>query len=254
MLNVPVDELLVLWSPLGTAGEDPLYARLFLDPAVITPPDPAFVIDGAELTIVTADPAAAKISKHVPTILAAVGLAAADLTALTTNVVTDDALTLDNLSTLFRQAILARGNGLTVADSLALQQIAGIDPFDAAHTENALLFGQLATRLRGTGLTVADVDYLLFHRAPDATPLAPAEDAVAAILDDLRRGLHKIEVDTTPQPDPQGDQTARGVVALRWPATLVEEARDAGGDRVGTRPHLRCCPERWCFHRRSATG
>jgi hypothetical protein len=230
-LNLPVDQLLVLWSPIGTAGEDPLYARLFLDPAVITPPDPAFVLDGAELAIVTADPAEARISKHVPTILAAGGLAAADLTALTTTVVTDDALTLANLSMLIRQAILARANAMSVADSLALQQIAGIDPFDATHTENALLFGRLATRVRGTGLTVADLDYLLFNRAPDATPLAPAEDAVAAILDDLRRGLHKIEDDTTPQPDPQGDQTARALVALRWPAALVEEVR---GTLAGT--------------------
>ena len=57
--------------------------------------------------------------------------------------VTDDALTLDDLSTLFRQAILARGNGLTVADSLALQQIAGVDPFDAAHTETPCCSGSL---------------------------------------------------------------------------------------------------------------
>src|SRR5262249_55536745 len=155
-----------------------------------------------------------------------------DLAALTAEVVTDDALNLANLSTLYRYTQLARGTNLSIADLLTLIAVAGIDPFDASHTENAILFVELLGAVRASGFAIDEIDYLLRHHFSPASSLVPAEDAIAQALGDLRAGLQKIQAQTTPQPDPSGDLTHKKLTLLQWPAGQIDPIVDTLNGRV----------------------
>ena len=225
-LGLEVRQVLSLWSNLDTEGEDALYPRLFLNASLLKPVDAAFRLQGGELAIVAEDAAEAKISRHLPAIAAALSLPASELASLAENALADDTLDLANLSTLYRHALLARGTQLSVADVLALQEIAGIDPFDAGHTEDALQFSRLAGRIRDAGLSVAELDYLLRHRATAESGLMPDEASIASILADIRTELQRIYSDTQNRDDPDGELLRKSLAQIRVPDTLVGNVVD----------------------------
>ncbi len=218
-----VEELCAFWAPLATHRDDALYHRLFRNPAVLRPLDPAFALNAArdELAIVTQSPADATIAAHAPTILAALGLTAAELELLTSGVLGDGTLNLANLSALYRYTRMARGLGLSIRDLLALREAAGLDPF-AADTAAAIRFADLVERIRVSGLTVSEVDYLLYHRTTGPSSLAPTETQIAAALAELRTGLRAIADETADRPDPTGGRMAKAMAAVRWPAEIIE--------------------------------
>lgn len=220
-----VDELVALWALIPTNGRDPLYQRLFLNPDVLTPVDPAFALGaGNELAIVASNPADAKVSKHTPPILAALRISAADLAALqSAGVANDDNLTLANLSSLYRHALLAQCLELTISNLLLLKSLAGIDPSDPADTADTQRFIDLVAKVRQSGLEISDVGYLLFHLSPDTAALAPPVGAPAELVAEVRRQLKVIRDGTVPRPDPAGDNLRRELAALKWPATLIDD-------------------------------
>lgn len=234
-----VDELVALWASIPTDGSDPLYWRLFLNPDVLSPVDPAFTLGaGNELAIVAGNPADAKVSKHRPPILAALRLSAADLAALQgAGVANDDNLTLTNLSALYRHALLAQCLELTVPDLLSLKSLAGINPFAPAATADTQRFVDLVAKVRQSGLEIADLGYLLFHLAPEAAALAPPLGAPAELISEVRRQLKVLRDAMTPRPDPAGDNLRRELAALKWPTAMVDEVVAAiGGSANYTTP------------------
>jgi hypothetical protein len=231
-----VDELVTLWALIPISGRAPLYERLFLNPAVLIPVDPAFALDaGGELAILASDPVDAKISKHAPPVLAALRITSSDLVALqAAGIAADDNLTLANLSNLYRHALLALCLEMTIPDLLLYKTLAGIDPFDAARTGDAVRFVDLVAKVRRSGFEIADLAYLLFHQSPETAALAPPEGAIAELIADVRRRLKVIRDDTAPRPDPAGDHLCRALAAVRWPASMIDEVSAALG---GTAPY-----------------
>jgi hypothetical protein len=230
--KLSVEQLLALWAPIEIAGEDSLYQRLFQNPAVLKPVDAAFHLNGAELDIVTSAPASAKISMHAATILAALGLSAADLSMLTATEVTDDLLNLANLSRLYRVTLLAKGVKFSIQDTITLKQLAGVDPFDVAHTANTLRFAELATKLRASGFSLAELDYVLRHNVSSFSAIPPAEAGIAQVLDEIRKGLQKIDDETAVTPDPGGDSTGKKLALLLWESSVIEQAIATLNDAV----------------------
>jgi hypothetical protein len=226
-----VSELLTLWTLIPTQGRDPLFQRLFLNPVVLAPGDQAFALGvGNELAIVASNPAEAKVSKHTPTILAALRISAADLAALqAAGIANDDNLTLANLSGLYRHALLARCLELTIPDLLVLKSMAGIDPFALTATADTQRFVDLVAKVRQSGLEIGDLSYLLFHLSPDTAALAPPSDAAAELIAEVRRQLKVIRDATMPRPDPAGDNLRRELAGLRWPADMIDDAIAAIG-------------------------
>jgi len=242
-----VEQLLALWAPIDIDGEDSLYQRLFQNPAVLKPVDENFQLSGAELKIVTTAPSDANISKHTATILAALGLSAADLAALTaitaTGVtVTDDRLNLANLSKLYRVSLLAKGMKLSIQDTLLLRELAEVDPFDAADTGNALRFSELAAQVRASGFSLAELDYLLRHSSSSFSAIPPAEASIAQALDEIRQGLQKINDETTLTPDPAGDITRKKLALLKWNSAIIEEVIATLNDEVVYEAQLASLP------------
>ncbi len=132
--HLPVDAQLALFAQIDTAAHrDPdgttttsFYARVFLNPAVTaTAPDAdlaALPTGGA-----IADP---MLAHHLPAIQAALNVSAAD--AATLFGLTDNTLTLDNLSLVYRVATLATVAKLSISQLIAVAQL--LDPTAANAT------------------------------------------------------------------------------------------------------------------------
>ncbi len=235
--NLPVARLLGWWANLDTAAyldhratgaprAASVYAQVFRNPATVNPPDPALTEDPADL--------AGSLSGRSAALCAALGVSAADLALLLadTNVVPDDTLSLDRLSRLSRHAGLARALRLPVRDYLSALRLVSANPF--ASTTDTHIFMETAERVRESGFTFAELDYLLRHATVPDAPAAPAEEAVAAFLDELRAGLQKVAAENTfrsdaddpagPTSDPSGDLTRAKLALLDWDPGLVAEA------------------------------
>jgi hypothetical protein len=245
-LSLTVDEVLALWAPIGTVNSAPdqrdsHYATLFQNPAVLYPLDADFALDGGEVAVAVSSPASAKLSTRIPMLLAAFRVSAAELNALTTALVPDDALNIETLSRIYRRVLLARGLGIGVEDLLALVEMAGLDPFSGA-TVDTLFFVDLADSIARSNLSIAELDYLLNHRAAERVDWAPREPEVATVLDELRTALHKVREETAARPDPAGDVARSLLAQLRWPAELAGRVIDTLAGTVGYRTALAALP------------
>ncbi len=242
-LGVPVERLAALWGPIDTNGANSLYERLFLNPAVLKPIDPAFNLANGELAIVIDAPDEAKISKHGPALEAALGLNEQDVAALASTDAADDALTLANLSQLFRIAVLATSLGLRVAEVQLLRDLTGINPFNAAHTEDTLRFVDAVSRLEASGFTAADLAYLLQHRTSAQSGPSEGDDAIAALLEDIRSGLQRIAADYDARADTTGDFTRKHLATLKWNPLLVEQVVAMLKDALSVTTPLAALPD-----------
>jgi hypothetical protein len=182
-LNLATDQLAAFYAPLGITGHSddaggavtPLYARLFTNPAVTDPPDPALAIGN-----VTAGPPWNSIADHQPALAAGLQLTDADLTVLAAR--TDGRLTLDNISALYRSAALARVLGLPVTDLIQLLALPEItDPFTSPAATGHLLDAWAGAQAAGAGLS--QLSYLLTN---GPSPLAPDDMTITGYLGRLR--------------------------------------------------------------------
>ena len=137
-LALDVLEVLSWWANLDTALDttDPdyrsLYESVFLNPAVLNPPDQVFLLDEADRTrLAVEDGAGALISEHFSSIAAALQVNEATATLLAESL-PDDALTLNNLSQMYRIASLSRALDIDISQYFLLTRLIGADPWDAA--------------------------------------------------------------------------------------------------------------------------
>jgi Tc toxin complex TcA C-terminal TcB-binding domain/Neuraminidase-like domain/Salmonella virulence plasmid 28.1kDa A protein len=239
--KLSVEQLLALWAPIDVAGEGSTYQKLFQNPAVLKPVDPAFDLNlnGTELAIASTG---ANISDHAATILAALGISAADLAALTAIEATDGLLNLANLSQLYRVSLLAKGVKLSIQDTLTLRALTDVDPFDSINTGGTVRFAELAAKVRMSGFSLAELDYLLRHKFPSFSAIPPAEASIAAALDEIRQGLQKINGEIALTPDPTGDITRQKLASLEWNSPIIEEAITTLNDAVVYETNLATLP------------
>ena len=147
-----------------------LYSQIFLNPAVTSvAPDPDLVVLPSGGTV--ADP---NLTDHLPAIQAALGVSADDVNTLFG--LTDNGLTLDNLSLIYRVTELAAAAQLTIPDLIALAQLlhpgaapAALAPLSASPSATLAFLAQ-ASDLRQPSLSMDAVTYLL--TPPIATTLA----------------------------------------------------------------------------------
>ncbi|HSH82303.1 MAG TPA: Tc toxin subunit A, partial [Herpetosiphonaceae bacterium] len=263
-LSLPVVSVLGWYARLDTAAypdTEPLaprslYEELFQDPAVIKlapgEEDP-FALNAARaelktirsLSILATDPDAVKNEKKRlrATISAALRLSGTDLSELVDGpqavVTADKTMTLENLSRLYRMASLARALKLKVEDLLAVRDLTAMNPFvddDAAvtpaDTKNTRAFMEKVRTIRDAGYSVAALDYLLRHRFVPSAGVAPREEAIAAVLEEIRTGLASIAAATAAPSDPTGEELTRQLAVLGWDGALVREAVDTVGRRI----------------------
>ena len=173
-----------------------LYQNLFLNKRLTNPIDPAFLLDP-----VTGDlPVGEIITDHHSTVLSALGIPETDLIVLkeltkasdgTTYI--NDALTLANLSFLWRHAWLAKLLKIKITDWKILLKIFGQDMLDFTDPKTAFEFVETTDHIKNTGFSYDELSWLL---TADRTAKAAVKDSDAArFLTALRKELQTIEAD-----------------------------------------------------------
>ncbi len=251
-LKIAVESLLNFWVPAGdpltqlwtskcidysvsSRTEIPsLYAKLFRNKAVTNPLDKAFIEDPSGLS--------GTLSDHVATITAALGISATDFryllndtgvipTDATDPTKPDDKLTLDYLARLHRHVILAKALKLKTREYLSALKLTGRNPF--ASTLDTLLFVKQMAKVKASGFSITQLDYLLRHEYSSSSQIAPTEKEIALELDELRKGLKEVVADNTfiedsTNPngltaDQDGELTKKKLALLGWSDSLIAE-------------------------------
>jgi hypothetical protein len=241
-LDLTILRLLAFYAPLDTflypgPEEKPLYDQLFLNPAVVKPgPDNPFTLNASRAEL--KDIGSLENEKALAALRAALSLTGEEITALVAGpdaVVPDRTLNRANLTRLVRSVFLSRALQLRLADGLRLLKLAGIDldPFylDPANPAVAptvpartLDFVAVAGKLAESGFTLAEMNLLLGGGSDPASPATPPDEALARVLEDIRKGHREIVQSTSETTDSSGEHTRRQLARLGWEPGLIEEA------------------------------
>jgi hypothetical protein len=158
----------------------------------------AVQLKGAEFTL---------IKGHLPALQGALGLTADEMRHILSDGSPDKdnaALTLSNVSLLYRYGLLAKALKLSVSELIALKALSGLNPFTALHAmppatlaedhpfSQTLRFVEIAEEVRSSGLSVEDLDYLLRHHFDPVGPYRPKPEEHLLLFKTLAEGIRTI--------------------------------------------------------------
>ena len=217
--GLPLPKLLSLWAYISTDGEKSLYSKLFLTHNLLGI-DKAFKADvnGNYLT------QPARITDHLPVLMAALKLKADDIAAMMSFAPVADALTLPNVSLLYRYSLLAKILHIRVPQLADVVVLFG-NPFNSAWDTLALL--ETWGKMEDAGFTFRQLNYLILDHDDPLRPLAPSKKTVLQLAKTLFDGLNAIDrdhADITPEnkAEATGD-LVRITAALLFDSTVVEK-------------------------------
>ena len=192
--NLPIQRLLPFWANLDTTRytkhDTPgkpivpsLYDQLFRSRSGINPLDPSFTEDPLQLS--------GSLVDHSQAIAAALGVGVADVQAMLghTEIFTNSNLTLENLSLLYRHFTLARGLRLSVDDYQIALTLVDRTPFDTP--TRTVLFVETITEIKDSGLSFAELDYLLRPHSAAVSGMVLEERVIVDRLQELGQELEK---------------------------------------------------------------
>ena len=189
LTGLPLIKLLAFWTDISTIGEKSLYTRLFLTHNLLGI-DKVFKADkhGNYLT------QSAKITDHLPVLMAALKLKADDITAIISSQKLSDSLTILNVSVIYRISLLAKVLHVKVTD---LPQIIDLfkpvvgDPFKSAWNLHFLI--ETWGKMEDAGFTFRQLNYIISDRDDKLRPIAPPKRTILQITKTLFDGLNKID-------------------------------------------------------------
>ena len=226
--------LLPIWSNLSTTGSDSLYAQLFLNPSVLQN-DPIF--DDPVGNYLSAG--SIFIKDHLPALQGALHLSSNEVALILTDAgldVATAALSLANISLLYRYALLAAGLQLSVSDFLALKGMSGYTPFAALSAKplavladdipltQTLALVEQAGKVKTSSFSIADLNYLLRHRFDLVGKYCPDQDAVMQLVRSVSNSIHLIQSGNAVPTDPLTftDTVIKQKLALVFPSNVVQ--------------------------------
>jgi hypothetical protein len=212
LTGLALPKVLAFWAPISTSGEKSLYQQLFLTHN-LRALDPVFEGDanGNYLT------QPAKITEHVPVLMAAMKLKADDIAALMTVLQLPDALTLESVSALYRHSLILKVLRIKVADLPKLSALLG-NPFTTAQATRHLL--ETWGKLEDAGFTLKQLAFIILDLDDSINPLAPDLRRTLLLTKTLYDGLVAIDAQ---HPDLPADPAAATSALVRAKAGLVFE-------------------------------
>ncbi|NYT10462.1 MAG: cellulase family glycosylhydrolase, partial [Methanosarcinales archaeon] len=195
LTGLPLDKLLTFWSKISTVGEKSLYSRLFLTHNLLGI-DKIFKSDANGNYLLQS----AKISEHMPVIMAALRMKADDVAAVMELRQIPDELTLANASVLYRHSLLAKILHVKISELSEVVALFG-DPFKSAQDTLGLLLDWGS--MEDAGFTFRQLNYLIRDHDDPLRPLAPAERTILQANKTLYDGLNAIDSD---HPDVPADK------------------------------------------------
>ena len=222
-LRLRWDELATFWSTVIDPrsyldGPRSLYDRRVRPRDLDIPTD--FNLGPSGDTLVGAGTPGNTLSAHLPTVLAALAINEREFSRLIASELAGDAFSFANLTALFRSVTLARALGLRIDELVTLAGastgLTGADPF--ASPAATLAFIELVDGLRQSGLSTAELDWLLRHEGE-----APFDDEqTGRELSSLARGLTTVVEETQQLEDTGPDALATNLGELLTPAGVTE--------------------------------
>lgn len=227
-LKIPAANLFSFWSAINTYDYEgqitSLYDQLFLNKAVLNPEDEIFRLNDERNELSNPHE---QITDYAEGIQAALGISDAELSLLLEESEVPDMLNLANLSHLYRIVIFSKALKLSIDEFIATKKLFGIDPFldpfDPEHLEVTLQFAEKAQKIRESGFSISELEYLLHHRCRESEGIAPREEEIALVLGEIRDGLQKIAEENSMAPDPDGELTTAKLTWLEWDEPLIGE-------------------------------
>jgi hypothetical protein len=212
LLALDILEALSWWAKLDTALDttDPdyrsLYESVFLNPAVLNPPDPVFLLEEPNRTRLAVEGGAgALISDHFSSIAAALQVSEATAILLAESL-PDDALTLNNLSRMYRIASLCRALDIDISQYFLMARLIAADPWNAAQPQSVMQFIAAVQAQQTSAFTSAELGYLLLHdEASVATTQMPAT-AIANLLREIQVAVRAVWIRYVLSNSPSFDQ------------------------------------------------
>lgn len=172
-------KMLTFWSPISMQGADSLYYRLFLTSGA-TRANPVLQLDqnGVFQT-------SAKVSEHELVVMATLGLTKEGLDALKGQL-SNDELSISNLTILYRHSLMAKYLGVTPAVLLVSMEMFG-NPFLAPIS--CLEFVALWNRMQDVGFTFAQLNYVVNGVNDPVNPLGLSQKKIHEVMQSLCNGL-----------------------------------------------------------------
>lgn len=214
-------ELLACWSPLDTHGSRSLYRRMFLNLAILRL-DSVFQEDGYGIYLQDHNH---KVVEHLEALRAAFHLTGEELTLILEELDFDDqtALTLENISQIFRFGYLARKLRISVQELLALIAMSGIHPFepltflDPADSTKyklpfILQFINLTNLIKQSPFKISQLQYFLQH-VDLSGKASPTRESVLDFAKTIREDVVRISREHVVKDDPTGE-VAKSKMAL----------------------------------------
>ncbi|MBW4660244.1 MAG: peptidoglycan-binding protein [Drouetiella hepatica Uher 2000/2452] len=195
-LDISLDRVAVLAGNIPTAGKDSLFAKLFLNKAILQ------IDTGFELNVLQTEVEnnAQLLQDHVPAILAAFGISEENLNLIVAyanlNLATDT-LTLANLSKIYRYVIFAKGMGMKIKDLMMWLNLTAQAPWGTV--ADLVKTKELLAKLQTYGFKATDFAYIFQDEKTVGNPLPPKDDILNQSAKTLREGLFKIRQENTPQ-------------------------------------------------------
>lgn len=226
-------KLLTLWTDLPVTGKNPLYAQLFLTRSILRN-DPIFDDQlGRYLT-----KPGLFIKDHLLALQGALGLTASEID----QILTDNgfkfetaALSLPQVSLLYRYVLLAKAVKLSISHLIALKQLTGLNPFalpqadplsileNDAPFSQTMRFMEIVETVKASGFHVEDLDYLLRHRFDSLGKYRPNDDKSLDIAKSIAIGIRTIQAEHAIPNDPTAlsDEALRQKLGLVLPVAVV---------------------------------
>ncbi|KAH6856078.1 hypothetical protein B0I37DRAFT_425036 [Chaetomium sp. MPI-CAGE-AT-0009] len=182
-----VTVLLTFWADMPFGGENSLYSKTFLTHNLVRM-DPVFQLD-ANGQPLTGD---AKITDHLPVLMAVLRLKADEIALIRQGRDIPDALTLANVSELYRFSQLFRFMGIKMQflpDFIALFG----DPFANGNAEATLNLLYTWQKVVDSGFAFAQLNFLVRGQDNIARPLAPTIPQILTLAKKITDGLLDID-------------------------------------------------------------
>lgn len=249
-------KLLTLWSDLSTTGINSLYAQLFLKKSVLksdaifdhplgqylqyfdtnTNQYHPFQWDANQPENPTTGNVALK--SHLIALQGALNLTVEDITRIFTANGRDldtAALSLENISLLYRYGILAKALKLNVRDLIVLKELSGLDPGKSLKADGLTVldddypftqtfkFIEIAEKVKQSEFKIEDFDYLLRHRFDPVGKYRVNPDAILSLVKTLTTEIRRIQAEHTIPVDAASvtDEILQQKLALVLPSEIV---------------------------------
>jgi peptidoglycan hydrolase-like protein with peptidoglycan-binding domain len=203
--NQSTIKLSCLWSDIPTTGSDSLYAQLFLTRNVLKIDQ---VFDDALGRYLTGNLLIhSNNDDHTVALQAALNLTAQDIAIIFQDNKMDlnsVVLSMSNISLLFRYGLLSKGLKLSINDLIILKQLSGLNPFmplvpdelktiaDDKFMNQLLAFVQVAKKVKKSGFTLEDLNYLCNHNFDPKGTYRNVDTTAASIVNSLKDAISSI--------------------------------------------------------------